>query len=276
MKNILIPTDFSENGADAYEYALSFIGNEEANFHIINVVVPVNESVEYPSMTSVANQALLDAARTNLDNLEALSREGKEENKKVKITTNVILGQIASSIIKEGERVKADLIIMGSSGKGKSNLQKFLGSASSEVISHSSIPVILVPKDYHFKLLDNIVYATDLDKSDPFNIWKLSNLIKPNTAVVQCLHVIDKGAKANEEQIEEFSQFLLDNSSNVQTQFHTEVSDNIEETISDFADNFDAEMIVMHPSAKNFWNRLFGKRHTKKMVYQLEVPLMII
>ena len=276
MKNILIPTDFSENGADAYAYALEFIGNGEANFHIVNVVVPISQSMEYPSTASIANQAILDSARNNLETLEAFEHEDGFVKSKVKITTNVLLGRVAESIINESKRTNADLIIMGTTGKGKSNMEKLLGSASSEVISNSKIPVLLIPKTYKFKPIDTIVYATDLDKSDPFHMWKLSKSLLPNTVVMRCLHIIGKDVKRNDDKIKEFSQFLADNSSNIQTYFHIENSDKIEETISDFADNYDAEMIVMHRSAKNFWFRLFGTRHTKRMTYHLEVPLLIV
>ena len=40
MKNILIPTDFSENAWNAIEYALALFEKEECNINLLNTYTP--------------------------------------------------------------------------------------------------------------------------------------------------------------------------------------------------------------------------------------------
>ena len=46
--------------------------------------------------------------------------------------------------------------------------------------------------------------------------------------------------------------------------------------LSEYAENYDAELVVMHRSKKSFWKSLFGARHTKNMASWLKIPLMIM
>ena len=62
----------------------------------------------------------------------------------------------------------------------------------------------------------------------------------------------------------------------VQTVFNVEESDNVEKTLSEYAENYDAELVVMHRSKKSFWKSLFGARHTKNMASWLKIPLMVM
>ena len=50
MKNILIPTDFSENSWNAIEYALHFFSKSSCNFYLLHVntadIPPSNELLD--------------------------------------------------------------------------------------------------------------------------------------------------------------------------------------------------------------------------------------
>lgn len=276
MKTILIPTDFSENGADAYEYTLNFIGDGDARIHVVNVVEPIVHPSDVPGMSVDINHKFISDAKESLATLEALANEFFKEKGKLHITTKVLVGQISTSIKEEAASINADLIIMGSAGAGHSNLEKFLGTVSSSVVGDSPCPVILVPIGYKFRDIDNVIFTTKLDHADPFELWKATDLMLPQISVIRCLYVAKDEEAKNHPTVAEFARYITEYSPSIQTNFHTEVSDEIEKTITEYAENYDAEMIVMHKSKKSFWFKLFGESHTKKMAFHMQIPLMIM
>ena len=47
MKNILLPTDFSENSWNAIKYALQLFKTETCKFYLLNAYTPIIYDVEY-------------------------------------------------------------------------------------------------------------------------------------------------------------------------------------------------------------------------------------
>ncbi|MDO9137044.1 MAG: universal stress protein, partial [Lutibacter sp.] len=74
MKNILIPTDFSENSWNAVKYALEFFKDTPCDFYLLHVTLIYNyASGESPVMPlpaiEVIDKTILKQAKTNLKNL---------------------------------------------------------------------------------------------------------------------------------------------------------------------------------------------------------------
>lgn len=276
MKKILIPTDFSPNGADAFAYALEYIGDEDAKIHIMNVVEPIVSPADMPTVTSDFNKAAVEEALEALKSVEVMGEEFLAKSNQLILSTNVVTGQISSSIKREAEEFGADLIIMGTMGQGHNSIEKFVGTVSSAVIANAPCPVILVPKDYKFEKIDNVVFATDLDHADAFEIWRASQILLPHVTVIRCVHVAKEITSKNKGAISEFASYLETNSPSVQTMFHYEESDDVEMTVNRFADDNESQMIIMNKSRKSFWQRLFGSSHTKLMSFQIKIPLLVL
>ncbi|WP_235296432.1 universal stress protein [Portibacter marinus] len=279
MKNILIPVDFSENSKDALKYCLDFIENDKSpvNLYLVNVIEPAMDSIEYPAIATTANQELAKVARKNLANFVSEHAKYNLQRINLKIITAVLIGPVAPTICKEARVKEVGLIIMGTKGKGKTRIDKIFGTVSEEVIKHAAIPVLAIPAGCEFKSIDNIIYSSALDKSDAYQIWSLSKLIEPHTAIIQCVHVTSgKKDEKEADHILNFSRFIEETHPGLKTSFHSIIHENVEQSISEFAEQYDAEMIVMLQSNRTIWQRLFGTRHTQKMTYMINVPLMIL
>ncbi|MFT4533486.1 MAG: nucleotide-binding universal stress UspA family protein [Saprospiraceae bacterium] len=278
MKKILIPTDFSDNAADALGYALHLMKGQKVQLHILNVVQSTAVPAEVPIDTTELLRVEMDNARESLQALEVFCEQfyGDDENAEVKVTTNVEVGGVGYQIKQEAERVKADLIIMGTQGTNHSLSEKIFGTISTSAIDHAPCPVILIPKGYKFKNIDNVIFATNLNHKDPYELWRATEVIKPHIGRVRCLYVTKDKTETDKKELEQFAKYMVEHSPSVQTIFNVEESQNIEQTISQYAENYDAEMIIMHRSKKTFWKSLFSSRHTKKMATWIHVPLMVL
>ena len=278
MKKILIPTDFSENAGDALSYALSIIGKGKAHIHIVNVVVPEYNTATIEVPLQEFNSVKYKEAKDALTALENFGKAfyGEEGKSRITISTQLMVGAVGPSLKEEAKKFEADMIVMGTQGSNHSAVEKMIGTISADTISNAPCPVVLVPHGYKFKTIDNIIFATNLNHSDPYELWKATELIKPFTPLIRCVYVAKSEKDKENKELEEFAKYMIEHSPSIKTFFNVEVSSEVEKVLNDYAETYDAEMIVMHRSKKTVLQNLFGVRHTKKMLYWINVPLLIM
>jgi len=278
MKKILIPTDFSENAGDALDYALHLIKGQKAKIHIVNVVTPMAIPTDVAVTSVPPSQEEIVNANKAMEALESFGKAffGETKQTNIEISTSVEIGPVAAMIKNKAKELETDIIIMGTQGSNHSFVEKVVGTISTEVIDHAACPVILVPKNYKFKPIDNVIFSTNLNHSDPYELWKATELLSPKVARVRCLYVSPNKEKENEKELEEFAKYMIEHSPTIQTIFNIVESKNVEAEITEYAENYDAELIIMHRSKKSLWKSIFSARHTKKMVFWSKVPLMIL
>lgn len=274
MKKILIPTDFSQNAGDALAYALDFLGDESAKIHIVHSVSPAVIPGDMPAAAADLVKMQMDFAEENMKALEAFGNSDIYDN--IIVTTNVMAGPVSPNLKQAAKEFDADLIIMGTRGEAHDRMDKWLGTISTNVIEEAPCPVILIPHGYKYQTIDNVIYSTDINHDDPYELWRAMESIKPHTAIVQCLHVVKANKEEASQRVEEFKTFMESQSPSIKTDFTIEEGDNIEDTIEKFAEDTDAEMIIMHRSKRGFWQKLFGVSHTKRMVSGTRIPLMVV
>ena len=137
FKNIVIAIDGSEYSHKALQCAKSIAARFEAKlwlFHAFSSPADFLGYTDYEELFArrkAAAQAVLDEARQKLGRTSLPVNEELRE------------GPEAESILKEAEKCKADLIVMGTRGLGA--LKGFLvGSVSRKVIHYAACPVMVV------------------------------------------------------------------------------------------------------------------------------------
>ncbi len=278
MKRLLIPTDFSDNAGDALQYALNLVKGQPVELHIVHVVSPIALPGDMVMAASIPdNQELLKAEKA-MEALESFSKLyfGDTDQAKLKLTTSVEIGGVAEALKLAAAEYGADAIIMGNQGDNHSLMDKVLGTISTDLINNAPCPVLLVPKGYEYKPIDNIIFSTNLNHSDPYELWKATKILGSKVKSIRCLYVTKAKAESDMEHLEEFGKYMTEHSPSVQTIFNVVEGDNVESIIAEYADTYNAEMIVMHRIKKSLWSSLFSISHTKRMVFWSKVPLMIL
>ena len=137
FKNIVIAIDGSECSHKAMSCAKSIAERFEANLWLVHVFSTPSDYRAYTDYEKLfanrkaAAQAVLDDARQKLGRTSLVVNEEMPE------------GPEAEAILKEAEKCKADLIVMGTRGLG--TLKGFLvGSVSRKVIHYAACPVMVV------------------------------------------------------------------------------------------------------------------------------------
>ncbi|NIQ16094.1 MAG: universal stress protein [Candidatus Dadabacteria bacterium] len=138
FKNILFPTDFSNDSEKARDYVLYLSEELKATVHILHVIEPL----EYSEVDEEI-QAFYDDLKTKL------SKKMKNEimhfnNRDIKTKTNLIIGKRWIEINEYAAKNNIDLIIMGSHGIRNKKGELLVGTTSHKVVFTSPCPLLLI------------------------------------------------------------------------------------------------------------------------------------
>jgi universal stress protein A len=139
FKTILVPTDFSPASARALEYAQLVAARFSASLHLLHVaedpVAAVGPEAYVVDLPALREQVVQDAERRLTQVAAPLSG--------VTVTTEVLIGSPARTIAKIAADRGADLIVMGTHGRG-GLAHLLLGSVAERVIRMAPCPVLTV------------------------------------------------------------------------------------------------------------------------------------
>jgi nucleotide-binding universal stress UspA family protein len=163
IKRILYATDLSQHALHAFAYAVSLANHYGAEINLMHVLAEVPsldskvvsyigserwEEIKQRHMED-ARESLTGKLRHNPALQEALDRFSKDAAEglpgKAKKTDKVLVlrGNPVDRIIEQSEKLKCDLIVMGSHGHG--NLaEAMLGSTARRVLRRAKTPVLVV------------------------------------------------------------------------------------------------------------------------------------
>jgi len=276
MKKILFPTDFSENSNDAVDYILAMNKGQAVDLKIIHVADPSSNIKDVP-MSAIQMIKILTANATEdlVKIRDRIKSEIDSRNESWNISIEVLVGNPILKIKESADEFNADLIVLGNKGENYSMTDKILGVTSLTLSDEATCPVLLIPKDYKYEGLNDVVYPTDLDYSDPYILWKSMNVIAPRKPVIRCLHIKTKNDPQLAEQ-EAFAKYMVDNSPSVQTIFHNEEGEDTAEQLRTFVDDHACQMIIMHKRKRSFFSKLLSKSVTRNLRRHVNVPLLIM
>ena len=140
MKRILIATDGSPASVEAVDVGLELAAAEEADVTFVHVL-PADDWI-------VAGRAGVVGSRPHeveMDESETALREAAEAAERMNISYALerISGETVDVILGVAEASHADLIVLGSRGRGEI-ASALLGSVSRDVLRRSKRPVLIV------------------------------------------------------------------------------------------------------------------------------------
>ena len=139
IKRILVPTDFSSSSRRALDYAAGVARKFDASLHLVHVC-------EVPSMITASMDAY---AIAYTDWNQRLGEEAERELAKIavrhglRVTTEVLFGSPASSIVEAADTNNADLIVMGTHGHD-AVMHLMMGNVAERVVRTAPCPVLTV------------------------------------------------------------------------------------------------------------------------------------
>ena len=154
-KNILVPTDLSSNAVHAFRHAIMMARRNKARLHLLHVIPEVDASMRsYISAMMVKGslnrfeseheeQARLAIQKELREFAEQELADHPEDLQRI-ASIAVIHGHPVAEILKTADQLDADVIVVGSHGKGLVEYA-FLGSTAEKVLRKSRRPVFVIP-----------------------------------------------------------------------------------------------------------------------------------
>jgi nucleotide-binding universal stress UspA family protein len=139
LQRILVPTDFSESARHALSYGVSFAKEYGAELLMLHVVetIPVGYASDlFPVPMAEVFQEMSGYARAELGKLAAEVGE-----KGVKAREIVAQGKPSAEICRVAKEEQADMIVLGTHGKGVLD-QALFGSTTERVVRRAPCPVL--------------------------------------------------------------------------------------------------------------------------------------
>ncbi len=271
MKKILVPTDLSPVSHNATKYALALAEKFNAEITLLSVS-PLGLLIDDSMLAPI----MITQAEIMEKNKERLKDESDffSETSSQKVKAFALEGDPANVIINMAIENNYDLIIMGTKGKGNSN--SFFGSTTTSVINRSVIPLLVIPENSTFEPLENIALASDFETKTDLSSYKtlitLAEMFESKISIVNVLN--NNNDLSNAQVIEKMNLNQL--FSKFRHTFHTIANENVEEGITNFIQENPAQILAMIARKHNFFARLLGIEHTKRMSYNTKIPLLVV
>lgn len=263
IKNILIPTDFSENSRNAVNFAMEYFKDVQANFLLIHAN---NKSIGGHQATVNTQQQL----QAESDNFQQCNLTNKHKFSIIHETISLI-----EAIRKHLDLKKIDYIVMGTAGLSTSSTNK-IGSTTSEVITKIKCPIFVIPGTARFEAIKTIAFPTDYNCTFKNKVSQtLADTLLLYKAAVHVLNVKFINRDLSPDQLDNKS-FLKDMLRDNEHYFHTLESRTIENGIQTFTETHHINLITMVAKNLNLIQRLLFNPANSEVSYRIQLPFLVI
>lgn len=278
MKQILLPTDFSENSLHAIAYALEIFKAESCHFFFLHIhpIPPY----------SGAGSGIRRRAGEMHDEILANSRKELEElliGLRVKYSNPLhsFVPMVRYDFFIDGIRKVVwehgiDFIFMGT--KGATGLKKLtLGSNTGDVITKVQCPMIAVPAGCAAEAKEiEIAFATDFripyDAKVLDTLLEIVSLLKAHLDVVH----INGGVESLTSEQRRNKQSLDRRLEGVAHSYYHLSGQELESAIQCFVQSRHIGMLAMIAKNLNFFQRILFRPRIEKISYHTQVPFLVL
>ncbi len=276
IRNILVPTDFSDASLNAMDTAVAMAQRHDARLTLLHVVnqslmmygpyemLPIN-----PHSFDIFHNAGAEMLSELADKLTA--KHGIEAD------TVVSSGFVPTEICKAAGQKSADLVVMGTHGTSGFH-EFFIGTNTYEVVKYAPCPVLSVPPSRKWERFSTIVFPVR-DVPNPLEKYDfLRKIIRKNQATLIALGLNEnkeahkmQQLDTNVRQLE--SQLRLDD---VQTVVKTIYADQAAHKVLEIADAEGADLIAITANLDYDIRDFFIGPYTQQIVHHSKIPVLSI
>jgi len=188
-KNILLPTDFSDNAWSASVYALNLYAEEECAFYFLH-----STKIEVSTMYNITNKLTKIMSENAIKDLTELKVMAENANINASHDYNIILSndELQDAIEAAIKKHNIDLVVMGTKGATKAK-EIFFGSNTVHIIKKIKLcPVLVVPDEFDFVKPEQIAFPTDFNRFYGDELLSLKRLTKLYNSKIRIVHISDE------------------------------------------------------------------------------------
>ena len=265
MKNIIIPTDFSENSKHALSYAYNLYKEEGCNFYLVNAYDTPHAGVGV--LVSIIDVLKKESEKDMEDFYATLEKDGLTEG--VKFHKICDHGSLVDVVMRIYKRYDADLIVMGTKGAGGIR-ELLIGSNTSDIINNSSCPIIVVPEKADLNKPKSILLSSDNKVfADSNSFTSIRDIAVNNNSKILVLNV--KNSPISTDVTTEIKENYADLLNGASHSFESIEDEDVTEAICSYVSSNDIDLLAMTSRKIGFLESLFHKSMTEEMAMHTKI-----
>lgn len=272
---ILIPMDFSEQALIALGQSKNIARLSKAEITLLYVIYEesFNTISKILSHSKAQSETMEKGIREKLGKLA----EETSNSAGIKVNTLVVKGKVYEQIVKVAKRIKAILIIMGTTGS-KKGIKKFIGTNTLNVVREAPCPVITIKGKKHRFGCKTIVLPLDLTKETKEKVNKAIEFANLFTSTIRIVSILPDE--------DEFIVNKLTRQLN-QVKIYVENRDisctaelikgsSVAKEIVKYAKKVEADIIMIMTQQEKGWLELFIGPYAQQVINNTEIPVLCI
>lgn len=273
IKNILVPVDFSDCSKNALKVAIDLAQKCGAKIHMVN---SIHIHSPHPDISggNLINSLLTDYE----DQIQASFNELESdliELKNIPHESDRFIAYLVDAIFSETQRKDIDLIVMGTRSD-HSNIEKFVGSNTTDIIRSAKVPVLVIPESAKTFDPQKIGLASDFEGLVNFKnleiLTKLSDLYNSEILIFHVAQDPTDVTVATQKKMKELHEKFLNHKASVRTI----EADTVINGVKMFTSSHKLDLLSVVPKEHNFFEKLFNKSISKTIALNPSVPLLTI
>lgn len=263
---ILCPIDFSQVSVKAAEWVSQFLndlgGGQVTFLHCMETQHRANMFNEMDDL--LKENAMLDMQHL-VDRMQKLGPE-------VEFNIHIARAEPKEYIVSYARHKHYDWIVTGT--KGLTALKDVtVGSVTEYCIMKSAKPVLTIPEHAEYKKIESIVIGVDnklIQNQDVLKpVYSICNVFD---ARIKLVHIkVEKESTLNKDP--GYAEYFRDLNYEIES---IEKDGTISHTLSKYADDNNADILVMIHHRKNWFQEMFKRSVTKMELFEVEKPLFIL
>jgi nucleotide-binding universal stress UspA family protein len=283
METYLVPVDFSEAAFNAADFAAQLSHQSDVTTIILMnayYISPYETMFPDPNMLMLRQEEIEEEAVDRIDQLEKLKRKlTKQVKEGVQIQVRLNRSHLLRAVVDVVAQDKADLVIIGSIGnstvrEGSINI----GSHVIKISKASPVPVIVVPPDYRYQLIDEAVIACDFKKVKETMPMDVLHKLLGKQAIKLLVVNIDATDRAAgrdaEQQAEETALHSMLKS--FHPRYYYVNNPNVITGVLDFASVHKIQMVIALPHTYSFLQSILHNSISQQLAKNSTVPVLLL
>ncbi len=281
MKMILVPIDLSPQSQHIARFGLELAAYpENAQLLLLHVVLPMTPAAmpeaEVLKPSAWYSQFLDEMTFRMQEFREDLDEYQRQQvnSPKIKVSTRVVVGRPATSILKIIRTEEPEFVVMGTVGASGA-WDRMIGSVTSYVAQRASVPLWILPGAVGMDSIRRIAYFADLKDDEVSCIEQVINLGDHLRAKPKVVHVSSNG-QSDFDGAETIIHAFEDHYSTADVSFRHLVYEEVSDGIESYVLNHWPDAIILAHRKRDFIERIFHHSVIRHLALTTKRPLLII
>lgn len=274
MKNILVPTDFSENCTKAAHLGIKMAKMFNAEIHFLHLMTTPVDWVKLNKLKEKRYPETVKQIGIAKAKLRELEKEAEHEGLKCRTFLQFDSGQ--KDILEHSGHFHHDFIITGSSGT-KGLVREITGSNVEKIVRKATVPIIVVKEDEVTFPFKDILFVSAFEEDVSHQFQAVVSIAQKCDAKIHLLRINTETDFNNIElDLKPVMVFLekFPNINKYSLNVYNETS--VEAGINTFLNHQSADLIAMSTHGKTGFLSLFSKSIAEGITNHSALPVMTI